>query len=220
MKIKRLASSLLAAAFALACSTAFASVELRLTSGATVIDLTDGGTGFISYNGAVGAYNINVTTGLGSQVLPFPTLLDLNSVDVTSLGGDLLIELTQTGLDFGSSPFVIDGSIGGTTSGPLLAYALYADASDAAFGTGSLIFSGSTSTSPFSDSGSALFSDPSGTFSLYQRVSLSSLSGGIASFDFDAQVPEPGSAALVGAALFALAAVVRRRRGTSIAEPR
>jgi hypothetical protein len=220
MKIKRLASSLLAAAFALACSTAFASVELRLTSGATVIDLTDGGTGFISYNGAVGAYNINVTTGLGSQVLPFPTLLDLNSVDVTSLGGDLLIELTQTGLDFGSSPFVINGSIGGTTSGAQLAYALYADASDAAFGTGSLIFSGSTSTSPFSDSGSALFSDPSGTFSLYQRVSLSSLSGGIASFDFDAQVPEPGSAALVGAALFALAAVVRRRRGTSIADPR
>jgi hypothetical protein len=54
--------------------------------------------GAVTFIGAVGAWNLNVTTGLGFPVLGSPTNLnvDLNSVDLTSSGGTLLIGFSQT----------------------------------------------------------------------------------------------------------------------------
>lgn len=220
MNIKHLVSTALASALALACVPAMAALELSLQSGAASVTITDGGVGdanplagAITFIGPVGSYFLNVTTGLGSDLLTLPEITDLNSVDTTTTGGDLLIGLTQTGLNFGSGAHQLNGLIGGTLgSGMSIAYSLYADAADTAFGKGSLLFSGSAGPGAFADSGGASFADPSGTFSLSQFAAITSTGSSTASFDFATNVPEPGTAVLAGVALLALGGIARRRR--------
>ena len=222
MNTKHLVSTALASALALACVPAMAALELNLQSGAASVTITDGGVGdanplagAITFIGSVGSYSANVTTGFGSDLLTLPEITDLSSVDTTTTGGDLLIGLTQTGLNFGSGAHQLNGLIGGTLgSGMSIAYSLYADAADTAFGKGSLLFSGSAGpgSAAFSDSGGASFADPSGTFSLSQFVTISGRGAGTTSFDFATNVPEPGTAVLAGVALLALGGIARRRR--------
>jgi MYXO-CTERM domain-containing protein len=220
MNTKHLVSTALASVLALACVPAMAALELNLQSGGASVTITDGGVGdanplagAITFIGSVGSYFLNVTTGLGSDLLTLPEITDLNSVDTTTTGGDLLIGLTQTGLNFGSGAHQINGLIGGTLgSGMSIAYSLYADAADTAFGMGSLLFSGSAGPGAFADSGGASFADPSGTFSLSQFAAITGTGSSTASFDFATNVPEPGTAVLAGVALLALAGIARRRR--------
>lgn len=94
--------------------------EMQLTDGtaANTVTLVDtNGTGVLSYDGKIGNFSINVTTGLSKPALPAqPPQLDLNSVDVTSSlgGGTLYITLEDTGFTTTlPSPF-LQSSIGGT----------------------------------------------------------------------------------------------------------
>lgn len=67
--------------------SAFAVPQLQLSDGTTTITVTDqgigdidGNTGVIVFHGSIGAFNINVTTGITKPVLGSPTqpVLDLN----------------------------------------------------------------------------------------------------------------------------------------------
>jgi hypothetical protein len=190
-------------------------IQMRLTNGATVVTVSDGSAqdinplpGVITYLGSVGSFGINVSTGIDGTNLPQPQLMDLNSVNVGT--GTLVIEFAQTGLNYGTDPIFLSAGIGGTTTGTV-SYELYADATNTLYGTGALIFSGASNGSAFSASSASLF-DPSGPFSLYEKVIFSHSSWGVSSFDFAASVPEPGTLGLLGIALAGGIALRQRRR--------
>lgn len=59
--------------------------------------------GLITFNGSVGVFIVNVTTGISKPLAPSPQLMDLNSISVSSgAAGDLEIKLTDT--DFTAAP--------------------------------------------------------------------------------------------------------------------
>ena len=102
---------LFAAGFA---SNAMATVELRLTSGASTTGVIVGaGCGTetcVTFNGSVGAWNINLTTGFSAG--PGEPTMDLSSVDATSSASadPLEIELSDNGFSVGSSLFSLASS--------------------------------------------------------------------------------------------------------------
>ena len=197
--LKSLLSAAAVACLAAAPLTAQAGLTLMLTSGLSTVTITDGGVGdsnvaagAITFIGGVGLWNINVSTGLGVGLVPGQFSMDLNSVD-TSLAGAaaLTIALSQDYLSYGSGGLLpVTGHIGGTVGGGgTLSYDLYADSSNALFGTGGLAFSGTTSGASFGQSGgtSVLLSNP---FSMTLATTLTHTYADSSSFDFKGKIPE------------------------------
>jgi hypothetical protein len=215
-----LASAATAAAAAVSPLAAHATLTLTLddlgTAG-TDVTVVDGGAGdangmagVITYIGAAGAWSINVSTALGTGALA-DAGIDLNSVNFSTGAGNLRVAFSETDIDAGAAGAAsLSAGVGGTTAGTV-GYALYADDSNALFGLSSLVFSGSGGTGAFSNSGGATvaLTDP---FSLTMVVDIHHSGRGATSFDFAAEVPEPVSIALLGAALLGLGGVARRRK--------
>jgi hypothetical protein len=114
--------ALLCFALVLTAAPAQAALILRLTSGADSVTVTDGDAndacpllGCVTYIGDVGVFTVNVSTGLSDPLLGGDSFaqMDLNSVNLSTSTGTLLIEFTDT--DFaatGSGTLV--GDVGGT----------------------------------------------------------------------------------------------------------
>ena len=156
----------LASASGLVATQAQAATIIELSDGVDTVTVTDGGFGDLSatpgvvvFSGAVGVFDVNVTTGLSFPLLGSLSepVMDLNSVNVSSgSAGTLTVKLTTT--DY-TGPLIADTTLdtGGTTNGSITVES-FVDTSNAAFGTatptGTLgvfsdgAFSGSTFSSP------------------------------------------------------------------------
>ena len=160
----RMKNTLLAGMAALAAISlapaAQAIPQLRLSDGFTTITVTDGGVGDINgsagvivFQGAIGVFNINVTTGVTKPVLGSPTepVLDLNSIAVNGTGpGTLTISFSET--DFVSTGPSVNflTSVGGVTAGSVV-FDYFASASNANFATDLLVSTTGSLVGPFVD---------------------------------------------------------------------
>jgi hypothetical protein len=204
------------ALISLIAPTTYAVPTLQLSDGVTTITIADGSVipgavdsnplvGVVTYIGGIGAgtWTVNVTTGITKPAIgdPVQAKMDLNSIDVSSLGaGSLNIQFSET--NFGPSTGRYLAEIGGTIAnlpGSSLTYDTYYDfpgnalfamttpiTSQGAFIPGA--FSGSTST--------AVGGIPA-PHSLTQDVTIVHTGNGTTSFNASLSVPEPSSAFLL-----------------------
>ena len=208
---------MIASVVAMTWSSANAVPTLRLTSGATVITVTDGGVGdanaaagAVTYIGAVGVFTINVTTGISSGPAAVPNM-DLNSVDTTSAaGGTLKIEFSDNG--FTPVPAGFSLALGGVTQGTA-SFAAYADSSNALFGTGTLLASSGPFTGAFADTDNASSLGISAPYSLTLVANLTHSGAQNSSFNYHLTVPDGGATLmLLGSSLTVLGLFARSRK--------
>lgn len=205
-----------------------AEVVLQLSDGTNTVTVGDNSiydldstVGNIAYFGKIGTWNFNLSGGIGNTTYN-PFGIDLTSQNSSTEPGTLIVKFTETGLNYGPSGQMVEifGDIGGTTQGSVL-YSLYADQNNDQFGTGTLIFTDSASSSDgsstgFSDSGSGFF-NLTNPFSLTASVTITHmLAGKTTSFDFSGEapdpIPEPGTLALLSLGLLGAGVVSRRRK--------
>src|SRR5579859_2598941 len=103
--------------------SAFATAELKLSSGASSVDVLDGSLldsnplpGVVTFIGAVGSWTVNVSTGVEGST----PLLDLNSVDSTAgkaQGSPIAISFSEDGLALTSElAFAAGGTVSSGTT--------------------------------------------------------------------------------------------------------
>lgn len=202
---------------------ASADMELTLTSGATTISVNDSGhPGVVVFDGSVGNWDLNVTTGVASGSDP---IIELNSVDYILGSGTganaLSISLSADNLSGPVSGF--NAAIGGTLAGGTsLTYQAYVDSSNSLNGMATEIGS-MLSFGPFGSGGGAFSGATSGgsvNSSLYSATEVVDLSGsgsgpGLgsgSSFDASISAPEPIAAILLGSILVLTTSALRRKR--------
>lgn len=168
----RMKPRLLAVAALAACAFAPAAQalpQLELSDGITTVTITDGGAGDISgeagvivFHGAVGAFTINVTTGITKPVLGSASqpVLDLNSIDVTgTTGATLTIKFSETDFISTGSSVNFLAAVGGVTAGTV-SFDYFASETNTIFATDLSVSSSGPMTGPFlySDLGSEALS--------------------------------------------------------------
>lgn len=195
------------------------SAGFATSAGATTVADIYAGLGAMTYAGAAGNFNVNVTTGTSKPILA-PGVMDLSSVNVTSsTGGTLVISLTDT--DFtGTYPGYM-GNYGGTTSTNGLAppagtgyvdFDFLYDSTNTEFGGASVFDPAPVGGPNFSGNGSntVVAGNPDYSLSIFSTISHS----GAQNTSFDAElrpVPIPASVWLFGSGLLGLVGIARRR---------
>ena len=201
---------------------AYATPTLSLSAdGGPVITCADGdacdtnpNAGVVVFSQSLGDFTINVATGLSKPMLAGgDPLMDLNTVNVQMSGGahTLVIAFSDTDFDIygGRITTQYGGSLSGT--GASFEQAAYYDAGNALFGQGTLISTAGSYAGAFSGTADGGWS-PNAPYSVTEILTLKTGSGlTVFSGDFEVNVPEPGTLALVGLALIGLAAAYRRR---------
>lgn len=199
---------------------AFATAELKLSSGASSVDILDGSAGdanplagVVTFIGAVGNWTVNVSTGVNGST----PLLDLNSVDSTAglpQVNPIQISFSDDGLSLTPSLVFAAGGTVNSHATPTVTFQAFTGTSkfDTSNQIGSTLtfhtagYSGSTS-------GPIGASDTSAT--IVATIDLgSSTAFGSGSFDSSLEkieTPEPASISMLGGVLLILGGALRRR---------
>lgn len=196
-----------------------AAAMMSISDGISTVQVTDGGlgdsnpvAGVITWIGAIGVWTVNVDTGLSKPVLGSAAQphMDFNFVDVSSGAGTLTLMFTD--VDFsGTGTLPLGTGLGGTSNGTV-AYSVYADSANVAFGMEQLVASLGPLGGAYSGTASGNFDNAGGLYSLTQLITITHTRDGVSSGDAELRVPEPGILALLGLGLAGVG-FMRRRRG-------
>jgi hypothetical protein len=176
-------------------------------------------TGAVTFNGALpnSSWVANVSTGLTYDIIGSASKpkLDLNSVNVSSVGGGVLLVGISAINYTGSQSWQFQ--IGGTTEGAVFADALFDAANDPAFFQYTTVLGSLAGTDgAFSDQISGVLSDQdfASPFGMSINVLIAHDDDGITSFNANlSAVPEPCSLILLGCSLLGLLGIGRRIGG-------
>ena len=228
---KHLLIGLTALAASAVSVSAHAVPQLRLSDGVNTVTVTDGGAGDASafagvvvFQGSVGNFLVNVTTGITKPTLGTPTspVLDLNSIDVTGAGGGVLtVEFTET--DFLSTAALVafETLVGGVTA-DTVQFEHFASTTNTGFATDIAVFDSGPTTGliGYADTTQVALTGP---YSLTTVATVTHTTGGQNSsfnsifqsaFKPTTDIPEPGLAPslLIGGLLLAGRLISRRRK--------
>ncbi len=203
-----------------ACApSAFAVQELKLSSGAASVDLLDAGVkdactvaDCVTYVGAVGSWQVNVTTGVEGG-MPFFDVSSINSIRSGGQKAPLSISFSDNGLTLPSS-FIFDvgGTLSSTSSKAVITFGAWTDT--VKFGHANEI--GSILTfhkTPFSGTTKGSTGAKNSATTIGVLIDLGALNAkGTMSFDaaLTPAVPEPASIAMLGGALLLMGSTLRR----------
>lgn len=200
-----------------------AGLVLKLTDGVSTVTIADGGlgdsaaaAGVITYVGALGSANVNVTTGSskpasGSAALPALALTDFSTVVTKKT--DLTISLTDTDFTGPTSQVFLSSISKSDTSGNTYTLNTYLDDANAEFATTTSIASDLSVTGIGASSGSDLWTAgtvATAAYSLTMVVDLSLSAGTTAQFNSVLEVPEPAALSIFGLGLLGLAGLRRK----------
>lgn len=211
----------------------FAGATLTLHNGSTTITCSTSGPssvgcsnagGVLTYNGSVGKWTVNVTTGEGMPAVgsAMDPIVDLNSVDSTKVAkpGALTISFTETG--YLLNPLPANIALGGTISGEGNSSTF-----SASYGSPSTLIPGSTFTTPSTghNGGTAAFSYSAGPVYLHPTTpypltltavisgSTSKAGPSAESFDFNLEAtPEPTLYGVLAIGVLGALFAARRRK--------
>lgn len=201
-------------ALALAAERAQAVATLTLDAGGTnVVTIVDGGAGDINatvgavtFSGALGVWTVNVSTGITKPVIGSSTSpqMDLNSVDVSTGAGTLIITFSESG--FNTPAGQLFAEIGGTQNGGLATTKFVALQN-----TNVITSIGALSGTPMSGTAVGNLA-ASANWTLTHQVTIVHTAAGTTSFDAACQpVPDGGmTAAMLGLGLVAVEGLRRK----------